>query len=139
MSYFKRMSGDILPCNPQMGSKNQVNSTGASESLCPRDSSMQGTRYEARVCGLSAACRAMVELHKALEENEVCRSPLLDGHHEKKEVSSSVRTDNKHQHCLLHHVHPCSTSISAYLCHSPLYEHLMSCKLFTSIAGQLHV
>lgn len=30
--------------------------------------------------------RAMVELHRALEENGVCRSPLLDGHHSKQEL-----------------------------------------------------
>uniref|UniRef100_A0A383V8S7 Uncharacterized protein n=1 Tax=Tetradesmus obliquus TaxID=3088 RepID=A0A383V8S7_TETOB len=30
--------------------------------------------------------RAMVELHKALEENAVCRSPLLDGHQTRNEL-----------------------------------------------------
>ena len=30
----------------------------------------------------------MVELHKALEENAVCRSPLLDGHQTRDEVRS---------------------------------------------------
>jgi hypothetical protein len=28
----------------------------------------------------------MVELHKALDENAVCRSPLLDGHQTRDEV-----------------------------------------------------
>lgn len=30
--------------------------------------------------------RAMVELHKALDENAVCRSPLLDGHQTRDEL-----------------------------------------------------
>jgi hypothetical protein len=34
-------------------------------------------------------CRAMVELHRALEENNICRSPLLDGHQTKEEVRAA--------------------------------------------------
>eukprot|EP00775_Hariotina_reticulata_P001916 gene1916-2248_t len=30
--------------------------------------------------------RAMTELHRALEENDICRSPLLDGHQTKEEL-----------------------------------------------------
>jgi hypothetical protein len=45
--------------------------------------------HDASTCMLTASalgCRAMVELHKALDENAVCRSPLLDGHQTRDEV-----------------------------------------------------
>ncbi|KAF8070852.1 hypothetical protein HT031_000933 [Scenedesmus sp. PABB004] len=35
--------------------------------------------------------RAMVELHRALEENSICRSPLLDGHQTKAELVGLYR------------------------------------------------
>lgn len=47
----------------------------------------------------------MVELHRALEENGVCRSPLLDGHHSKQEASNATlrrRTYALHTHGFLH-------------------------------------
>eukprot|EP00878_Enallax_costatus_P003803 GHUV01004019.1.p1 GENE.GHUV01004019.1~~GHUV01004019.1.p1 ORF type:complete len:213 (+),score=17.12 GHUV01004019.1:148-786(+) len=43
--------------------------------------------------------RAMVEMHKALEENEVCRSPLLDGHHDKCELVSLYKLHIHNAEC----------------------------------------
>jgi hypothetical protein len=43
-------------------------------------------------CALLLPCRAMVELHKALDENAVSRSPLLDGHQTRDEVRIGSHT-----------------------------------------------
>ena len=35
-------------------------------------------------------CRAMVELERAMAENDLCRAPLLVGRYDKREVSGHV-------------------------------------------------